>query len=223
MGVIGYHVFNGPAGKVSVPIVEIGDGPGPPILRHHTATGTGQFALVERGDNRASGYSVYTHKGLFALAKDARTEIRYDPNRSVSVGGAHWESGKTSRVLLGRTFFNRVTRLAASLRLGANSYCTTWDIDAHWEQTTGYAWMEAIGPTTKASSAVTVTAAGHHPGFSAWWQTGWQYASGDVAIDLPAGQYDVYLCVKFTWAGTPHSGSAGEASALCSTWKEIAR
>lgn len=220
---IGYLYARASGATIAIPVVSLGASPLASKVRVKVPAGVGELPLVYPDDVRASPIRVRQGGVTYAVAKDERTEISYSPDKSVSVSGPHGQSGKTSSVLIARTYFNRVTRIEATLRVGANSYCTTWDIDSHFEQTTGYGWIRAVGPTTVESSKVSITAGGHHGGFQSWWQTGWKYTTGSVAIDVPAGTYDVYLYVQYTWSGTWHSGSTGEASATCQMWKEIAR
>lgn len=223
MGVIGYIPIDHPSGRIDIPIVGPGESILPSRVRARRGGSTGEPSIVYPEDVRASPLVIRQGGVVYAVAYDTRTEIGYAPNRSVSTSSTRSSPVHTASVLLGRTYFNRVTRLEASLTAKAQSYCTTWDSLSNFEQTTAAAWIRAVGPVTLDSSKVAVTAGGNHPVFSAWWTTGWKSSSGNVALDVPAGTYDVYLYVQCTWAGTGHPGSAGDAIATCSTWKEIAR
>jgi len=223
MGIIGYIPINHPTGRIDIPIV----GPGESILPSRVRArrpSVGELSLVYPEDIRASPVMVRQASVTYAVARDPRTSIEYAPNRSISMTRHHSERGSTTSALIARTYFNRVTRIEATLQAGANSWCVTWDIDQHFEETQATAWIRVVGPVTRDSSPVVAVARGHHPGFSASWQTGWRYATGSVVLDgLPPGTYDVYLYLRFDWDGLWHSGSNGDVRATCQTWTEIAR
>lgn len=227
MGVLGYHVFNGPAGKVSVPIVGIGDGPGPPILRHRTARGTGQFALVERGDNRASGYSVYTHKGLFAIAKDARTELEHPVQLDRTE--TRWRDLGCSQFswIVGTTHFNRVTRVEGYFdSVGVEVVCENWELlRAIWHGGSVKVWLHLQGPAGSwDTNAVSVSVGDSHPALAAWWSTGWRYSSGYVSANVSPGPYTVYLHMEICVTGEDfHPSKRANGAVSLSWWKEIAR
>ena len=110
MAILGYAVVPTPDGELEVPVVSIGEAPGPPILRVQTPLGKGQIGLVQEGDVRASPLFVETQYGKLAIAKDVRNRIEHTGLWRAGGFNLTWASA-----YLGRTQLNRVTRIEVTV------------------------------------------------------------------------------------------------------------
>lgn len=219
MPILGYATIPLPNGLLRVPVASIGDAPGPPIIRAQTALGKGQLGLVDRGDVRASGVTVQTQYGQLAIARDVRMRIDHTGS---------WVH--SSQVYLGRTSWNRVTRIEAYVAAAwAELHCDAVHILFDPLECIYIRLRLEVAPVPSGVRRygdwqLSASRCGRHYGEL-------QHnsvridpaASGGLAIGgLPPAQYDVWV-VMGTWITQEGSGAGIQASQFrVTSWSEIA-
>ena len=226
---IGYRKWRDPrtGAIVLLPVVNLGASPLPSKLHTQVAAGLGELPLVYPGDNRGSGIRVRLGGVTYEVAKDERTSIVHGDDVTASVSFIYFaRTTRTVEKYLGATTFNRVTRIEGRFSsVGANTWCDSWDpFESPFHYAAAEAWLKIVGGGVTYNTAhLFVDSAGNHPILDSWWQSGWRYTSGSVAIDLPPGRYDVYMVLYAVGAGSSDHVPTAEASATLDYWTEIAR
>lgn len=225
---IGYLKLRQGGATIDIPVVNLGASPLASKLRAKVPAGIGELPLVYPDDNRASGLRVRQAGVTLAIAKDERVSITHPDD--VSVSHSHKNEGRlTTRTVskyLGSTFFNRTTRIEAGFSsVGANAWCDRWDPwSSPWHGTRATARLKVSNAAaTYYTGGVSVSVGGNHPLASSWWQTGWGYASGAVAVDVSPGRYDIHLELTVEALGEVTHWFHSEGSATLDYWTEIAR
>lgn len=194
---------------IQIPVVNLGASPVPSKLRaYKDGVGFGEVPLVYPDDNRASKLRVRQDGVTYAIAKDERVSITHTGSWDVRMPGLFLSSDYRLSVYLGRTQFNRATRVEVTvdwLRVSMDCKDTavfSW----HDDTLIGQAWVRLVSQSGNVieGPAVTSCTAGAwpHPGGLTMWSlnAAINYAFV-VGVDCPPGTYDVHLVCRHRSTG----------------------
>lgn len=205
---------------VLIPVVTQGSSILPSKVRVRIAGQTGELPLVHTDDNRASKIRVRQGGATYCVAKDVRTELSYSPGTRLRHDTA---SSGTWSAQVGTTYFNRVTRIEAQVRLGAEVHCSRFGFTSPYHSATTTAWISVSGTQSAESSTETLSRGGNHDVMNSSWSTGWGYKTVTLTLDLTPGSYTLTVHMRLTCANGGHSSAGASGLVEVQTWKEIAR
>lgn len=219
---IGQYPVKTPSGIILLPVVAVGDSILPSKCRVRVAGKTGELSLVYPGDIRASQIAISQGGANFRVAKDPRTEIGYSPGTTYShnTEGGSWSRSWT----IGPTYFNRVTRIEATLRVGTRWRCRNFSLTSPYHSSRCSGWISVSGTTSAESSRVSASHGENHDVANADFYSSWSYTTGTVALDLPPGSYTITLGMQLEVVQrSGHNAITVYGSIQLQSWKEIAR
>jgi len=204
---------------VLIPVVTQGSSILPSKVRVRIAGQTGELPLVHTNDNRASKIRVRQGGATYCVAKDVRTELSYSPGSRLRYDTA---SSGTWSAQVGTTYFNRVTRIEAQVRLGAEVHCSRFGFTSPYHSATTTAWISVSGTQSATSSSTGIYIGDNHNIMNSSWSTGWAYRTDTLVLDLAPGSYTLTVHMRLTCANGGHSSAGASGLVEVQSWKEIA-
>lgn len=218
MSVIGQIPVRQGGSTVLIPVVSLGESPLTSKLRARIGGKTGELPLVYPDDNRASKIRVRQGNVTYCVAKDARTEITHT---GITITHNRREYSEKSATV-GKTTFNRVTQIEATLKVGIRWNCTTWSLLSPYHTGYCWGWISVSGTTSATSEKIAHQHGENHDIASSNFWTKWYYKTGTVKLTLPPGSYTVTLWIAVNTSQN-HDGLRAYGSVELVSWKEIAR
>lgn len=221
MAVLGYIRVQHPAGRVDIPVVGIGESILPSKVKVSVVSyGIGELCLVYPDDVRSSKLRLRQDGVTYAVAQDPRASIQHvGATRSFSIG-QYW-SGDS--YYLGTTYFNRVTKIEGYIRVSISLTCRDSSLDAQYHDGTISAWLRVLGNATYNTDVISRYVGAHHPESVATWGGPEEANEGSVAVDVPPGQYQVYLVTTCSLGGGTHPSLEASIRTELTQWTEVAR